>query len=171
MIAASAIKTIRATTMERARNLRSVGRFGRLILILTLVALPLSAQAQSVTASYDRSPALRIAPSSAQSEAGSAPLFVRAVLRSDRVESPAQVIPVQGSMPMVMVMPGETMFEMAAGACAAGVLVGIIGSVALPPFTGSMILTNSAIGCGVGIAATVAATAGMAAARAIANRF
>lgn len=148
-----------------------------MILALAVVASPLSARAQSAAASYnpatDRSPALRLAPSSAQSEAGSAPLFTRAVARSDRIDTPARVIPVQGAMggmPMAMVMPGETLFEMAAGACAAGVVVGVIASVTLPAFTGSMVLANSAIGCGVGIVATVAATAGMAGARAIANR-
>jgi hypothetical protein len=118
-----------------------------LVLALALIASPLSAQAQSGAGHL---PALRI---------------------SEQTEERGPVIRVQamGNIPMAMVMPGNTLFEMSAGACAAGILVGALSVVVLPVYSGSMVLTNSAIGCGVGIAATVAATLGMSAARSIAN--
>ena len=76
-----------------------------------------------------------------------------------------------GGMPMAMTMTGETMFEMVAGACAAGVLVGVVATVAVPPVTAPMALTNAGIGCGLGILATIAGMGGMMGARAIANGF
>ncbi|MBI1774072.1 MAG: hypothetical protein HYR63_01870 [Proteobacteria bacterium] len=75
----------------------------------------------------------------------------------------------RGSMPMAMSMTGETILEMLAGACAAGVAVGAVIALAAPPVSGSMLLTTSGIGCGLGIAATVAGMAGMMGVRALAN--
>ena len=74
-----------------------------------------------------------------------------------------------GSMPMAMMMTGETMLEMVTGACVAGIAVGAVVSLAAGPIGGSMLLTNSGIGCGLGVAATIAGMAGMMGVRAIAN--
>jgi hypothetical protein len=148
-------------------------RCGWLVVVLAMAASPLSARAQSTTGGNDRSPALRMAPISAQLDTGSARPVVSAVMRSDRGEnSPPSVTLAQGAMggmPMAMIMTGDTMFEMAAGACAAGIVVGVIASATVPAFTGSMVLANSAIGCGIGVVATLAGMAGMSAARAIAG--
>jgi hypothetical protein len=155
-----------AMTIERTSKLPCVGW---LILAMALMASPLSAQAQSGTG---QQPALHIASPSAQPETALSPLFVRTVARLEQTEDERPVIRIQGamgSMPMAMVMPGNTLFEMSAGACAAGILVGALAAVTLPVYTGTIVATNAAIGCGVGIAATVAATLGMSAARAVAN--
>lgn len=162
-------------------------RYGWLVLASVLLALPTAARAQPLTEA-DRLPTLRMAPSS--SHPGSRPSVATAERRAPRNEtrapalqkaahvvapdtqSPPPVTLVQGAMggmPMAMIMTGDTMFEMATGACTAGVVVGIIAAVAAPPVTGSMVLTNAAIGCGIGIVATIAGMAGMSGARAIAG--
>jgi hypothetical protein len=134
-------------------------RTGVALLAAALAVSPLAASAQSRS---EAPPALRMAPSSN----AAAPL-VRASFGSGDAPPPLiRTQAVMGGMPMAMVMPGETTFEMAAGACAAGILVGIV---AAPMFTGPIVATNAAVGCGIGIAATLAAMAGMAGARAVAG--
>lgn len=83
----------------------------------------------------------------------------------------------QGSMGggMAMVMSGDTMLEMSAGACAAGLFIGGVAAAAAAtpaaPVSAAMIVNSGAIGCGLAIAATAAGMAGMMGWRALADFF
>jgi hypothetical protein len=83
----------------------------------------------------------------------------------------------QGSMGggMTMVMTGETMIEMSAGACTAGLFIGgvaaAVAATPAAPVSMAMIVNSAAIGCGFAIAATVAGMAGMLGWRALARSF
>jgi hypothetical protein len=83
----------------------------------------------------------------------------------------------QGSMGggMTMVMTGDTMIEMSAGACAAGLFIGgvaaAVAATPAAPVSTAMIVNSAAIGCGFAIAATAAGMAGMLGWRALAEFF
>jgi len=72
---------------------------------------------------------------------------------------------------MAMVMTGDTMLEMAAGACTAGLFIGGVAAAAAagPAAPAAMLLNSAAIGCGLAVAATAAGMAGMMGWRAIAD--
>ena len=69
----------------------------------------------------------------------------------------------QGSMGggMAMVMTGDTLGEMLAGACAAGLFIGGVAAVAAGPVSASMLASSTGVGCGLAVAATAAGMAGM----------
>ena len=83
----------------------------------------------------------------------------------------------QGSMGggMTMVMTGDTMIEMSAGACAAGLFIGgvaaAVAATPAAPVSAAVIVNSAAIGCGFAIAATAAGMAGMLGWRALAGSF
>lgn len=73
----------------------------------------------------------------------------------------------QGSMGggMAMVMTGDTIVEMMAGACTAGLFIGGVAAVAAmtpaAPVAASVVLSSAGIGCGFAMAATAAGMVGM----------
>lgn len=73
----------------------------------------------------------------------------------------------QGSMGggMAMVMTGDTLGEMMAGACAAGLFIGGVAAVAATapaaPISASVVANSAVVGCGFAAAATAAGMAGM----------
>jgi hypothetical protein len=83
----------------------------------------------------------------------------------------------QGSMGggMAMVMTGDTLLEMMAGACTAGLLIGGVAAAAAAtpaaPAAASVILSSAGVGCGFAVAATAAGMAGMMGERALYERF
>ena len=66
---------------------------------------------------------------------------------------------------MTMVMTGDTMFEMMAGACTAGLFIGgtaaAVATAPAAPVAPGAIASAAAVGCGFAIAATAAGLAGM----------
>jgi hypothetical protein len=83
----------------------------------------------------------------------------------------------QGSMGggMTMVMTGDTIVEMTAGACAAGLFIGgvaaAVATAPAAPVAASVILSSAGIGCGFAVAATAAGMVGMLGGRALAGLF
>ena len=84
---------------------------------------------------------------------------------------PEMIVPragaTQGSMGggMTMVMTGDTIMEMTAGACAAGLFIGGVAAAVATgpaaPISTSAVLSSAGIGCGFAVAATAAGMAGM----------
>ena len=83
----------------------------------------------------------------------------------------------QGSMGsgMTMVMTGDTILEMMAGACTAGLFIGgvaaAVATAPAAPITVGVIASSAGIGCGFAMAATGAGMAGMIGSRAVYERF
>jgi hypothetical protein len=139
----------------------------RLVLCGVLVAHGFPATAQTV-AEPAEGPALRqLAPSSLGDEDD------RGVVRNAQFmpDLPPMLAPrqggTQGSMGggMTMVMTSDTIVEMTAGACTAGLFIGgvaaaVATSPAAPLSTG-VILSSAGIGCGFAVAATAAGMVGM----------
>ncbi len=77
---------------------------------------------------------------------------------------------------MAMVMTGESILEMMAGACTAGLLVGAVGATAASsplmatgvgvPISAAAVLSSAGAGCGIAMVATLAGIGGMVAWRA-----
>jgi len=98
-----------------------------------------------------------------------------------QMQMPPMMVPraggTQGSMGggMAMVMTGDTMLEMMAGACTAGLFIGGVAAAAAAtpaaPAAASAILSAAGIGCGFAVAATGAGMAGMMGERALHERF
>jgi hypothetical protein len=90
---------------------------------------------------------------------------------------PGMMAPAQGMMPggmgpMAMMMTGDSLMEMMAGACTAGLFIGgAATALAAGPAPASAILSSAAVGCGFGIAATAAGVAGMMGWRALMDSF
>ncbi|HEV8679028.1 MAG TPA: hypothetical protein VGQ90_06610 [Stellaceae bacterium] len=127
----------------------------RLALCGALVAPGLPAGAQSVIESSER-PALR----DAQFRGGMPQMAQIPAMPGMMAPMPGGS---QGSMGggMAMVMTGETMGEMMAGACAAGVFIGGVAAVAAGPASAAVLASSAGIGCGLAVAATAAGMAGM----------
>ena len=79
----------------------------------------------------------------------------------------------QGSMGggMTMVMTGDTILEMTAGACTAGLFIGgvaaAVATAPAAPVSTAAILSSAGIGCGFAVAATAAGMVGMMGGRAL----
>lgn len=91
---------------------------------------------------------------------------------------PGMMAPAQNGMPggmgggMAMLMTGDTLMEMMAGACTAGLFIGgAATALTMGPVPASAVLTSAGIGCGFGVAATAAGFAGMLGWRALADSF
>jgi hypothetical protein len=91
---------------------------------------------------------------------------------------PGMMAPAQGGMPggmgggMAMMMTGDSLMEMMAGACTAGLVIGgAATALTAGPLPASAILSSAGIGCGFGIAATAAGFAGMLGWRALVDSF
>jgi hypothetical protein len=152
----------------------------RLVLAGVLIAHGVAAAAQSVARPADRL-VLRQLASSGVAEDGDRGAVRNAQFMPGMPQMPPMMTPrpggTQGSMGggMTMVMTGDTMLEMGAGACTAGLFIGGVAAAAAAtpaaPVSAAMIVNSAAIGCGFAIAATAAGMAGMMGWRAVAGFF
>jgi hypothetical protein len=152
----------------------------RLVLCGVLVAPGFPVRAQTAGEPVDR-PALRLVTQSSLDRNEDRGLVRNAQFMPGMPAMPPMMMPrpggAQGSMGggMTMVMTGDTMLEMAAGACTAGLFIGGVAAAlatapAAPVSTG-VILSSAGLGCGFAVAASAAGVAGMMGARALAQIF
>ena len=138
--------------------------------VLLLESLPVLAQ----------SAPLALAPSSVA--AGTARAVLRPIQFMPGMPAmpgmPGMMAPAQNAMPggmgggMAMMMTGDTLMEMMAGACTAGLFIGGAATAfAAGPVPASAILSAAGVGCGFGVAATAAGFAGMMGWRALIDSF
>jgi hypothetical protein len=154
----------------------------RLVLCSVLVAHGFPVRAQTVAEPGDRLVLNQLAPSSLGSEGERGPLLNAQFMPGmpPMPAMPPMMMPrpggTQGSMGggMTMVMTGDTMLEMAAGSCTAGLFIGgvaaAVATAPAAPLTG-VILSSAGLGCGFAVAASAAGVAGMMGARALAQLF
>jgi hypothetical protein len=148
----------------------------RLVLCGVLIAHGFPAAAQTVAEPADRLVLRQLAPSSGGIDGDSFPLrnaqFMPGMPGMPQMtQLPPMLAPraggTQGSMGggMTMVMTGDTIVEMTAGACTAGLFIGGVAAAAAAapaaPVSTAMILSSAAVGCGFAVAATAAGMVGM----------
>jgi hypothetical protein len=142
----------------------------RLVLCGVLIAHGFAAAAQTVAGPADRLVLRQLAPSS---------LGTDGALRNAQfmpgmpqmTQMPPMMAPraggTQGSMGggMTMVMTGDTIVEMTAGACTAGLFIGgvaaAVATAPAAPVSTGVILSSAGIGCGFAVLATAAGMVGM----------
>jgi len=159
--------------MNDRKNHRHCRMALRLALFGVLIAQGFSATAQTVAEPANRLALRQLAPSSRGIDGDRGP--VRNVQFMPGMPQMAQMPPMmaprqggtQGSMGggMTMVMTGDTIIEMTAGACTAGLFIGgVAAAVATSPaapVSTAVILSSAGIGCGFAVAATAAGMVGM----------
>jgi hypothetical protein len=148
----------------------------RLVLSGVLIAQGFAATAQTVAEPADRLVLRQLAPSSGGTGGDSFPLrnaqFMPGMPGMPQMtQMPPMMAPraggSQGSMGggMTMVMTGDTIVEMTAGACTAGLFIGGVAAAAATapaaPVSTAMILSSAGIGCGFAVLATAAGMVGM----------
>jgi hypothetical protein len=154
----------------------------RLMLSGALIAAALPAAAQSVP-DDDQRPALRrLVLVAGAGDAVRPPLlqaqFMPGMPAMPNMPGMMVPVPVPEMQPamggMAMIMTGETLLEMMAGACAAGLFVGgaaVVATAPAAPVTAPLVLSSAAVGCGFAIGATAAGMGGMIGWRALYTRF
>ncbi len=152
----------------------------RLVLSGVLIAHGFPAAAQTIAEPADRPALTRLAPSSRDID-GARGAVRNAQFMPGMPQMPPMMMPrpggTQGSMGggMTMVMTGDTMLEMMAGACTAGMFIGgvaaAVATAPAAPLSASVIASSAGIGCGFAMAATAAGMAGMLGWRAAYDRF
>jgi hypothetical protein len=143
----------------------------RLVLSIVLLAHGFPASAQTAA---DRPVIRQLAPSSPRIDGlgvDGDPGPVRNAQFMPGMQMPPMMIPrpggTQSSMGggMTMVMTGDTVIEMTAGACTAGLFIGGVAAAMAAgpaaPVSASAILSSAGIGCGFAVAATAAGMVGM----------
>lgn len=155
----------------------------RLVLCGMLIAQSFPAAAQTVAETADRPVIRQLAPSGPATGGGRAPVLKAQFMPGmpQMAQMPGMMAPrqggTQGSMGggMTMVMTGDTIIEMTAGACTAGLFIGGVAAAVAggpaAPVSATMILNSAAIGCGFAVAATAAGMVGMFGGRALADLF
>jgi len=155
----------------------------RLVLCGMLVAQSFPAATQTVAETADRPVLRQVAPSSLGGDGDRGAVHNAQFMPGmpQMAQMPGMMAPrqggTQGSMGggMTMVMTGDTIVEMTAGACTAGLFIGGVAAAAASgpaaPVSAAMILNSAAIGCGFAVAATAAGMAGMFGGRALADLF
>lgn len=143
----------------------------RLVLSCVLIAHGLPATGQTVAEPVERPVLHQLAASSVGVDGDYGPVHNAQFLP----QLPPMKGGTQGSMGggMTMILTGDTMLEMMAGACTAGLFIGgVAAAVATGPAAVStaVIASSAAIGCGFAIAATAAGMAGMLGWRAVYDR-
>jgi len=145
----------------------------RLVLCGVLISQGFPAAAQTAAEPADRTVLRQLAPSSLGVDGGRGPLHRAQFMPGmpQMMQMPPMMAPrtggSQGSMGggMTMVMTGDTVVEMTAGACAAGLFIGgVAAAVATSPsapVSTAAILSSAGIGCGFAVAATAAGMVGM----------
>ena len=151
----------------------------RLVLCGVLIAHGFPAAAQTVAEPADRLVLRQLAPSSGGIDGDSFSLrnaqFMPGMPGMPQMTQVPQMPPMmaprsggsQGSMGggMTMVMTGDTIVEMTAGACTAGLFIGgvaaAVATAPAAPVSTAMILSSAGIGCGFAVAATAAGMVGM----------
>ena len=145
----------------------------RLVLCGGLIAHGFPATAQTVAEPVDRLVLHQLAPSSRGIEGDRGPVHNAQFMPGmpGMTQMPPMMAPrqggTQGSMGggMTMVMTGDTIVEMTAGACTAGLFIGGVAAAAATapaaPVSTAMILSSAGIGCGFAVAATAAGMVGM----------
>jgi len=152
----------------------------RLALSGVLIAHGFPAAAQTVAEPAKKPVLTQLAPSSLGVDGDRGP--VRNVqFMPGMPQMPPMMAPrpggTQGSMGggMAMVMTGDSILEMMAGACTAGLFIGgvaaAVATAPAAPVSTTVILSSAGIGCGFAMAATAAGMAGMMGARAGYERF
>ncbi len=155
----------------------------RLVLASLLIAHGFPANAQTVAGAADRPVLTQLAPSSRGTDGDRGPLrnaqFMPGMPQMPPM--PPMMAPrpggTQGSMGggMTMVMTGDTILEMTAGACAAGLFIGgvaaAVATAPAAPVSVAMIASSAGIGCGFAVAATAAGMVGMMGGRALSGLF
>jgi hypothetical protein len=173
------------------RSDRKGHRYGpaalRILLASMLIAHGFPAPAQTVGEPAER-PVLRLLAPSSRDGDGAQHLLRNAQFMPGmpmppmmQMQMPPMMAPraggSQGSMGggMTMVMTGDTVIEMTAGACAAGLFIGgvaaAVATAPAAPVTASVILSSAGIGCGFAVAATAAGMVGMLGGRALSGLF
>lgn len=162
--------------MRNRENHRYYPTALRLVLAGLLIANGFAATAQTVTGPADRLVLNRLAPSSlgADGERGAlrnAQFMPGMPGMPQMAQMPGMMAPRQGGSQgsmgggMTMVMTGDTIVEMTAGACTAGLFIGgvaaAVATAPAAPVSTAMILNSAAIGCGFAVAATAAGMVGM----------
>jgi hypothetical protein len=141
----------------------------RLALSGTLILSGLPAVAQTVAHPAAGPAPIELAPSSRAPDGERSPVRNAQFMPGmpQMAQMPPMMAPMQGGTQgsmgggMAMVMTGDTMGEMMAGACAAGLLIGGVAAAAAGPLSAPIIVNSAGIGCGVAVAATAAGMAGM----------
>lgn len=162
----------------------------RLLLAGMLIAHGFSASAQSVGETAERPVLRHLSQSSLGGDGGQGllrnaqfmpgmPMPPMMQMQMPQMQMPPMMAPraggSQGSMGggMTMVMTGDTILEMTAGACTAGLFIGgvaaAVATAPAAPVSTSVILSSAGIGCGFAVAATAAGMVGMVGARALAE--
>ena len=159
--------------MNDRKNHRHCPMALRLVLCGVLIGHGFAAAAQTVAGPADRLVLHQLAPSSGGIEGDRGP--VRNAQFMPGMPSMPQMPPMmaprqggsQGSMGggMTMVMTGDTIVEMTAGACTAGLFIGgvaaAVATAPAAPVSTGVILSSAGIGCGFAVAATAAGMVGM----------
>jgi hypothetical protein len=147
----------------------------RLVLSIVLLAHGFPASAQTSAEPADRPVIRQLAPSSPRIDGlgvdGDSGPVRNAQFMPGMPQMPPMMIPrpggTQSSMGggMTMVMTGDTILEMSAGACTAGLFIGGVAAAMAAgpaaPVSASAILSSAGIGCGFAVAATAAGMVGM----------
>jgi hypothetical protein len=158
-----------------------------LLLAMILIAHGFPAPAQTVGEPAVR-PVLRLVASSGPEGDSSQGLLYNAQFMPGmpmppmmQMQMPPMMVPRQGGSQgsmgggMTMVMTGDTIVEMTAGACTAGLFIGgvaaAVATAPAAPVTASVILSSAGIGCGFAVAATAAGMVGMLGGRALSGLF
>jgi hypothetical protein len=142
----------------------------RLVLCGVLIAQGFPATAQTGGEPADRLVLHQLAPSSRGID-GDRGAVRNAQFMPGMPSMPQMMAPraggTQGSMGggMTMVMTGDTIVEMTAGACTAGLFIGgvaaAVATAPAAPVSTGVILSSAGIGCGFAVAATAAGMVGM----------
>jgi len=177
-------------TGHKGRRRRPAGL--RLLLASMLIAHAIPAPAQTVGEAAERPVLRQLAPASPGGDGDQGllqkaqfmpgmPMPPMMQMQMPQMQMPPMMVPraggTQGSMGggMAMVMTGDTLLEMMAGACTAGLFIGgvaaAVAATPAAPMTASVILSSAGIGCGFAMAATAAGMAGMMGERALYERF
>ena len=173
---------------DARKTKRYCPRVLRLALCGALIAQALPAAAQTVGDPAAQPaptwPVLtRLAPSGRDIEGGRGRVFDAQFMPGmpQMAQMPPMMAPMQGGSQgsmgggMAMVMTGDTIGEMMAGACTAGLFIGGIAAAAAmgpaAPLSASVVANSAGVGCGFAMAATAAGMAGMEAWRAVYSRF
>jgi len=157
----------------------------RLVLSSMLIAHGFPAAAQTIAEPADRPVIRQLAPSSPGIDGlgidGDRGPVRNAQFMPGMPMMPPMMIPRPGGTPssmgggMTMVMTGDTIIEMTAGACAAGLFIGgVVAAVATgpaAPVSTAAIASSAGIGCGFAVAATAAGMVGMMGGRALSALF
>jgi hypothetical protein len=156
--------------MNDRKNHRHCRMALRLVLCGVLIAQGFSATAQTIAEPANRLVLHQLAPSSRGIDGDRGPVrnvqFMPGMPQMPPMMAPRQG-GTQGSMGggMTMVMTGDTIIEMTAGACTAGLFIGgVAAAVATSPaapVSTAVILSSAGIGCGFAVAATAAGMVGM----------